>query len=68
MTPEQVGVEVRLPEENLGPFTAEPEFDESAGEYTASVAMPVAGEWRMQVTARIDTYTEPIAIIPITIG
>lgn len=67
ITAEDVTVEARLPEQELGPFTATPQLDPVTGEYEAALTMPVAGEWQIQVTTRIDTYTQPIAIIPITI-
>lgn len=67
ITTEDVTVEARLPEQELGPFNATPRFDATTGEYEAALTMPVAGEWQIQVSARIDTYTQPIAIIPITI-
>lgn len=63
----QVEVTARLPEQQLGPFTAEVAFDEASGEYTAVVNLPVAGEWQLQVMARVDAFTQPIALAAVTI-
>ena len=60
-------VEARLPEQELGPFTATPQLDAATGEYEAALTMPVAGEWQIQVSARIDTYTQPIAVVQVAI-
>lgn len=65
ITPEQVTVRARLPEQGLGPFTAPAELDKDTGEYEVTLTMPVPGEWHVQVSARIDTYSEPIAITTI---
>lgn len=67
ITAEDVTVEARLPEQELGPFTATPQLDAATGEYEAALTMPVAGEWQIQVSARIDTYTQPIAIVQVAI-
>lgn len=64
---EEVRVDARLPEQELGPFTATPVFNAGTGQYEASLTLPIAGEWQIQVFARIDAYTQPIAIIPVTI-
>lgn len=68
VTIEEVTIEARLVEQQLGPFTATPQFDPDTGEYKALLTMPVAGEWQIQVSARIDTYEQPIAVIPVTIN
>ena len=67
LTSDEITVEARLPEEQLGPFSATPTFDADTGEYRAVFALPVSGEWRIQVAARIDTYTQPIAILPVVV-
>ncbi len=67
ITTEEVTVEARLPEQELGPFTATPQLDAATGQYAATLTMPVSGEWQIQVTTRIDTYTQPIAMIPVTV-
>ena len=67
VTIEEVTIEARLPEQQLGPFSATPQFNPDTGGYEALLTMPVAGEWQIQVSARIDTYAQPIAIIPVTI-
>lgn len=64
---EEVVVRARLPDQELGPFTAEPELDPETGKYAATLTLPAAGTWEVQVSARIDTYAEPIAVIPVTV-
>lgn len=62
-----VAVEARLPSEDLGPLTGVPEFDAATDTYRVEITLPVAGEWQLQVRVRVDTYSEPIAVIPVTI-
>ncbi|RCS61202.1 copper resistance protein CopC [Microbacterium sp. JB110] len=64
----EVSVDARLPDQDLGPFPATVQLDADTGDYKATVTLPVSGSWQLQVSARIDTYTQPIAIVPITIG
>ena len=68
VAPEEVTLRVSLPEHDLGPFEIVPELDPLTGAYTAQLALPVAGEWQIQVIARVSTFTEPIVSIPITVG
>ncbi len=68
VTIEEVTLEARLPEQQLGPFSATPKLDPDTGGYEATLTMPVAGEWQIQVSARIDTFSQPIAVIPVTIN
>ncbi|WP_406250305.1 copper resistance CopC/CopD family protein [Microbacterium sp. M] len=68
VAPEEVTLRISLPEHDLGPFQVVPDLDAETGEYTARLALPVAGEWQIQVIARVSTFTEPIVSIPITIG
>ena len=67
LTIEEVRVTARLPEQELGPFTATPRLVAATGEYEATLNLPVAGEWRIQITARVNTFTQPITIVPVTI-
>ncbi len=67
VTPDQVHIEARLPERELGPFTGTPELDPRTGDYTAVLTLPVSGDWHILITARVSTYEQPIAIIPVTI-
>lgn len=67
VTTEDVVVEARLPEQELGPLTATAQFDPETGDYAASLPLPLAGEWQIRVLARIDTYTQPIAVTVVTI-
>lgn len=62
-----VRVEARLPEQALGPLVASPRLLEGTGDYEATLSLPVRGEWQIQVLARIDTYAQPIAVIPVVI-
>lgn len=68
VTTGEVSVSARLPDQDLGPFPATVQLDADTGDYEATVTLPVSGSWQLQVSARIDTYTQPIAIVPITIG
>lgn len=68
VTVEEVTVEARLPAEDLGPLTATATRDEQAGDYAATLSLPLDGEWKVQLIVRIDTYTQPIAVVPVTIG
>lgn len=67
VTPDQVHIEARLPERELGPFTGTPELDPRTGHYTAVLTLPVSGDWQILITARVSTYEQPIALIPVTI-
>ncbi|MGD9515344.1 copper resistance protein CopC [Mycolicibacterium sp.] len=67
VTPESVTVRASLPEHDLGPFQVVPELDPTTGEYTAALGLPVAGEWQIQVLARVSTFAEPIVTIPVTV-
>lgn len=66
-TPEEVAVQVSLPEHDLGPFEVSPELDPSTGEYTAELSLPVAGEWQVEVVARVSQFAEPIVTVPVTV-
>lgn len=68
VTPGEVRIEVRLPDEELGPFTSTPAIDPNTGDYTATLTLPVSGEWNIQVSARIDTFAQPIVVIPVAIA
>lgn len=67
VAPEQVTIQVTLPEHDLGPFEISPELDPGTGEYTAPVRLPVAGEWQVEVVARVSTFAEPIITVPVTV-
>lgn len=67
VTPDEVKIRTRLPEHDLGPFEAAAELDPAAGSYSAQLDMPVAGEWQVQVIARVSTFAEPIVSIPISV-
>ncbi|MBC9954477.1 copper resistance protein CopC [Leucobacter sp. cx-42] len=68
VTSDEVSLEARLPEQQLGPFSASPQFNPETGEYKAQLMLPVSGTWQIQISARIDAYSQPIAVIPVTIN
>ena len=67
VTPDEVTIRTRLPEHDLGPFEATAELDPATGSYSAQLDMPVAGEWQVQVIARVSAFAEPIVSIPISV-
>lgn len=67
VTPDEVTIRTRLPEHDLGPFEAAAELDPETGRYSAQLDMPVAGEWQVQVIARVSTFAEPIVSFPISV-
>lgn len=64
ITSNDVTVTLRLPEQNLGPLNVETHWDPEAGHYEASMQVPASGKWRLQVATRVDSYTEPIVVVP----
>lgn len=60
---DQVTVAARLPAQDLGPLQATPVLDPATGEYTAALALPAAGRWQLQISARVDAFTKPTAVI-----
>jgi copper transport protein len=66
-TPETVVVRASLPDHDLGPFQVTPQLDPATGEYTATLSLPVAGQWQLQVLARVSTFAEPIVTIPVAV-
>lgn len=67
VTPDEVFVSARLPKQQLGPTTAGTRLNTRTGEYEVSLTFPVSGEWQFEISARISTYVQPIAIETITI-
>jgi len=65
--PESVVLKAPLPEHDLGPFDVVAQDDPMETGYTAVLDLPVAGEWQIQVIARVSTFAEPIVRVPITI-
>lgn len=65
--PEEVVVRVSLPEHDLGPFQTVTDFNLTTGQHSAQLQLPIAGDWKIQVIARVSTFSEPIVTIPITI-
>ncbi|MGF3056982.1 copper resistance protein CopC [Microbacterium sp. YY-01] len=68
VTPDEVLVTARLPEQQLGPITAITTLDTATGKYEASFTLPVSGEWQFEISARISTYKQPIVIATIPIA
>lgn len=68
VTVEEVALDARLPEQQLGPFTAAPKLNPDTGEYEATLTMPIAGEWQIHISARIDTFSQPIAIVRVMLS
>lgn len=68
VTPDEVTIRTRLPAHDLGPFQTAAELDPATGEYAADLDMPVAGQWEMQVLARVSTFAEPIVTVSITVN
>ena len=64
ITSDDVTVTLRLPEQNLGPLNVEVHWDPDAGHYEASMQVPASGKWSLQVATRVDSYTEPIVVVP----
>lgn len=64
---DEVQVAARLPEQGLGPFVTAPALDPATGAYSATLTLPVSGEWHIEVMVRVSTYAQPIAVIPVTI-
>lgn len=65
---DEVTIRTRLPEHNLGPFQTSAELDPVTGDYSAHLDLPVAGEWQIQVIARVSRFTEPIVTFPVSIS
>ncbi|GAB3811302.1 CopD family protein [Tessaracoccus terricola] len=65
--PEEVEVSFRMPEQDLGPVPAEV-VAEDDGSWVATVHLPVAGAWKVQVAARTSKYERPIAVFDVRIG
>lgn len=67
VTPESVTVRASLPEHDLGPLEIMPELDTATDQYTATLSLPVAGQWKVQVIARVSTFAEPIVTVPVEV-
>ncbi|MBZ5737764.1 copper resistance CopC family protein [Nocardioides mangrovi] len=39
-----------------------------AGHYRATVTIPRDGDWTAQVSVRLDEFTNPVAVVPLTVG
>lgn len=68
VTTDDVTVEARLPAQELGPFSVTPTRDTASGEYHATLSLPVPGEWTLQVSVGVDQFTQPLAVLPVTVS
>ena len=68
VAPDEVTIRTTQPEHDLGPFQSVAELDPASGEYSADLDMPVAGEWEIQVLARVSTFAQPIVTIPVAVN
>lgn len=68
VAPDEVTLRTTQAEHDLGPFETTAELDPATGEYSAELNMPVAGEWELQVLARVSTFAQPIVTIPVTVN
>ena len=62
-----VTISARLPEQDLGPIQTTPVLDPTTEEYTARLQFPVAGNWQLEVSTRVDTFTKPHATLQVAI-
>ena len=66
-SPQQIGVALLLPARHLGPLAVTLKRD-GAGRYASgSVAVPIAGQWQLQITIRSDTFDETTVTVPISV-
>lgn len=73
VTPESIALELvtvdaRSTEQGLGPLDATVTYDADTQRYEAAVDLPIAGNWQLQVAVRVDTYTQPIVVLPVVVG
>ncbi|MGO2171702.1 MAG: copper resistance protein CopC [Micrococcaceae bacterium] len=68
VTPVEVTIRSTHAEHDLGPFESVAGLDTATGEYSAALDLPVAGEWEIQVLARVSTFAQPIVTIPVTVN
>jgi copper transport protein len=66
-TPQQVEVALLLPARHLGPLPVALKQD-GAGRYASgSVAVPITGQWQLQITIRSDAFDETTVAVPVTV-
>ncbi len=68
LSTDQVTVSARLPAQDLGPLQATPVLDPETGEYRAGLTLPAAGRWQVQISARVDPFTKPMALIELPLS
>lgn len=64
--PQPVIVKATLPAQQLGPFVTVPTPD-GAGTYHTQLQLTTPGQWQIEVSARIDDFTQPIAILKVQV-
>jgi copper transport protein len=66
-SPQQIGVALLLPARHLGPLPVALKQD-GAGRYASgSVAVPIAGQWQLQITIRSDAFDETTVAVPVAV-
>jgi copper transport protein len=66
-TPRQIEASLLLPARHLGPLPVVLKQD-GAGHYASgSVAVPITGQWRLQITIRSDAFDETTVAVPVTV-
>ncbi|MGH3403176.1 MAG: hypothetical protein ACRDRJ_11875 [Streptosporangiaceae bacterium] len=66
-SPQQIGVALLLPARHLGPLAVALK-QVGAGRYASrSVAVPIAGQWQLQITIRSDAFDETTVAVPFTV-
>ena len=66
-SPQQIEVALLLPARHLGPLPVALKQD-GAGRYASgSVAVPIAGQWQLQITIRSDAFDETTVAVPVAI-
>jgi copper transport protein len=66
-SPQQIQVALLLPAQHLGPLPVTLKQD-GAGRYASgSVAVPIAGQWQLQIIIRSDAFDETTVVVPVNV-
>lgn len=66
-SPQQIQVALLLPAQHLGPLPVTLKQD-GAGRYASgSVAVPIAGQWQLQIIIRSDAFDETTVAVPVNV-
>lgn len=60
-----VQVSARHAGQSIGPLTTDAVLEPATGRYIGSLVLPVSGEWELRVSARVDTFSQPIVALPV---